>query len=54
MKTSYALFYLLLTPIGLLYRRWTGVVAKHPDQRQSTYWENKTVRGELDDYYHPF
>ncbi len=49
-----ALFYLVLAPLGLLYRRWTGVVAKHPDRRLATYWESKTVRGELDDYYHPF
>ena len=47
-------YYAAVTPLGLLYRRWRRVIAKHPDPRCPTYWEPLTPRVRKEDYYRPY
>lgn len=47
-------FYLIFTPLGLLYRRWCGVITKRPDPKLASYWEEKQSQGERDRYYRQF
>ncbi|OPZ30494.1 MAG: Decarbamoylnovobiocin carbamoyltransferase [Lentisphaerae bacterium ADurb.BinA184] len=44
-------FFGLLTPLGLLYRRWCGVITRRPDRRRATYWEPMPPERPTEDYY---
>lgn len=46
------LYFLILTPIGLLYRRWTGPIRKSLRPNGSaSYWESCDGRATSEDYY---
>lgn len=51
----FLLYCLMVTPIGLLYRRWTGPIGRtlHPDD-SSTYWENYDRTAATEDYYRTY
>ncbi len=46
-------FYGVLTPLGLIARRWSGAITRHPDSRVDSYWEDKTDTdvADNDSYY---
>lgn len=48
------IFYLLFTPVGLLYRRWCNVITKGPDQKLDSYWEPKKIASNKQSYYRQF
>ena len=48
------IFYLLFTPVGLLYRRWCNVITKGPDKKLDSYWEPKKVASNKQSYYRQF
>lgn len=47
-------FYLLFAPVGLLYRRWCGVITKRFDEKKDTYWEEKNIPKNKNYYYQQF
>ena len=49
------LYFLILTPIGLFYRRWTGPIYRNLRPNGSaSYWESCEGRAAVEDYYRTF
>ena len=49
-----ALYYLIFTPVGILYRRWCKVFNKKPDKKLDTYWDKKVISPDKQSYYRQF
>jgi hypothetical protein len=49
-----SIYYLIFTPVGLLYRRWCNIITKKTQADLSTYWTTKTTGKNNKSYYRQY